>query len=181
MVDGDLGPEALVAHHAIDVLRPGGSRDQDDRNRLAGLVDRLHVEQGPGQNESIRLKLEQRFKGDRLAFGDPDAGVEERPVAPFECLSLDAGDHVCEERVMEVGEQNTEDLGSLLHEASGHRVRPVVELLDGLEHRGAALVAHVRRFLHHERHEGLGDPGSFRHVVDRWPAHQSYAPITRWS
>ena len=181
VVDGDLGSKPLVSSHAVDVLRPGGSRDQDDRDHLSGLVDRRHVQQRSGKDEPVRLKLEQRFERDRLAFGNPDAGIEERPITPLKRLGLDPRDHIGEEGVVEIRQHHAEHVRSLLHQAASHRVRAVSELLNSLENGGAPLVAHIRRFLHHQRDERLRDAGSLCYIVDGWSAHQSYAPITRWS
>ena len=57
--------------------------------------------------------------------------------------------------------------GAPLGEAARHRVGPVPELGDGLEHGLPLLVAHVGRVLQHQRHQRLRDAGAGGNGADR--------------
>jgi hypothetical protein len=125
-----------IGGDAVDGGAVGLAAHQDDRHLAAGAPDDLVVEHGAAEDDAVRAQLQQRLHGVCFPRRRAVAAVDEHLVAGARGLLLDAGHHVREEGVVQVGDHHAHEVRAPLHEAARHRVRPVPELgrrlVDGL-------------------------------------------------
>ena len=146
---------SLATTSTVGSERFAGAGD-DGRYRTSQTVDL--VDGRPGgcahQHEAVHPQVGERLDG--VGFGATVGEERAKPVfvqhraQPVEEFDVPG--------VGQVVDDDADRPGAPLGEAARHRVGPVSELGDGLEHGLPLLVAHMRRVLQHQRHQRLRHP-----------------------
>ena len=78
-------------------------------------------------------------------------------------------DHVDQQRVPEIGDQNADGFGPRVGQRPRRQVHPVPELVGGLLDPTALVLTHHRLTAHHQRDQRLRHPGPLGNITDRGP------------
>jgi hypothetical protein len=155
VVDGERGAGGVVVGHAVDARLARPARDEHHRQLAARAGDGLHVEHRAGEDQPVDAQLEQGVERAALAARPAVDDARDGPVALRPRLHLDAVDDVGEERVVEVGEDDAEQVGAAADEAPRGGVGPVAERRRGVEHEAPLRLAHGAGAAEDERDQRL--------------------------
>ena len=171
VIDGDLRSGTVIVGNAVGrgCLRRRAMED-NHRHRATDVADRLLIDAGAGQNQTIHPQLEQILYGFCLPLLLSFAGCEQDLVAQFSGLVLDARDDIAKKGIAQVGDHHPDDPRPALNQTSCHGVWSVIELGSGFENCLAALVGDPRVTANHQRDQGLGDAGATGDITDRGSA-----------
>ncbi len=173
VIDDEPAAEPVVVVDAVDSGHPHRSADDNGGDALGRRGDGGRGHPRGGEHETVDPQFEQRVDRERLFLGDEVTGAEQRPIAMLDRGRVDAVDGVVEERVVEVRDEHTENLGAPPYERLRRTVGPVAEVTGGIEDGTPLRLADVARSPHDEGHERLGHTGARRYVVDRRVLHAS--------
>jgi hypothetical protein len=143
VVDDECCPDTFVTGDGVERVRSSGEADCHRRDRAGRVRDDRSRCTRREEDQPVDAKLEQRVDCERFAFRDQLAGREERVIVGGERRCVDSVDHGGEERVVQVGHKDPDDLGSPPHERTGREIGPLPKLTRGCEHGRSLRVADV--------------------------------------
>ena len=155
VLDHEKGARGIVVGHTVHRSGAGRTADHDHRGFLARLHHLSALHHGRAEDETVDAKLEKGLDRLVLMLLDAISGVHQHAVAKRARARLDPRDHVREEGIVEIRNQNAHDARSLLNQTLGHRVWAIAEFGHRAQGGGAPFRAHMAVATDDQRHQGL--------------------------
>ena len=172
VVDGQPGAELVVVDDDVDAVELDVTFPYDDRRRVGGGLDeRLAGRRDAEQDQPVDPELQERLDRLVLEGGIPLAVADQHAQSVAVQALLQPVEELGVERVVQVGDERADQVGTAFDQAARDRVGPVAELAGRLQHGLPAVLADVRRSAQYERDQRFGDAGSLGDVADggSWP------------
>ena len=168
VLHGKRSAMKIVVHHDVHPAQAQVAADHCNRHCARGGDNGFRLDSRASQDHTFGSKLEQLLECSLLSRRIAVAGGDQGAITQVGRRSIKAIEHLCEEDVVQVRNNNTNVVGSSLDKTSRDQIRAIAELLRGRHHGGPAGLADRGFAAHDSRHDRLRQSCTGGDVDDGW-------------